>query len=66
MKRNVTDNADICWVKLLKRKYSLNTAKKFLISITRTCVAIVTTEKKKKTSVAQKRKEHEDRLYPAE
>lgn len=64
MNRNVTGNADICWVKLLKRKYSLNTAQKFLISITMTCFATVRTEKK--SSVAQKRKEHKDRLYPAE
>lgn len=45
MNRNVTGNADICWVKLLKRKYPLNAAQKFLISITMTCFATVSTEK---------------------
>ena len=41
---NVKHNADIFWVKLLKRKYS-DTAKKFLITIPMTCLATVNTEK---------------------
>lgn len=60
-------NADKSWVKPLKRKHcSLYTAEKFLISITMTCFATVTAGRKKKSSVAQMRKVHKDRLYPAE
>lgn len=62
---NVKASTDISWVKLLKRKYSLDTAQKFLISTTVTCFATLATEKRS-SSVAQMRKKHKDELYPAE